>query len=74
MLGMESLVELMYPNGRTHATTVTTAHELEPGAGFDLYGRHWKVVGLILSSRSTRHLPARMRCVSASGGIAPVRA
>jgi hypothetical protein len=74
MLGMESLVALVYPNGQTHETTVTTADELEVGAGFDLYGRHWKVVGLMLSYRSTRHLPGRMRCVSASSGIAPVTA
>jgi hypothetical protein len=74
MLGMESLVALVYPNGRTHETTVTVVRELEPGAGFDLYGHHWKAVGLIRSSRSTRHLPGRMQCVSAPGSIAPVKA
>jgi hypothetical protein len=71
MLAMESLVALVYPNGRTHETTVTTAHKLEVGAGFDLHGHYWKVVGLTLSYRSTRHLPARMRCVSVRRGIAP---
>ena len=51
---MESLVALEYPNGRTHETSVTTSRELEPGAGFDLHGRRWQVVGLVQSSRSAR--------------------
>jgi hypothetical protein len=61
---MESLVALEYPNGRTHQTSVTTSHELKPGGGFDLHGRHWRVVGLLQTSRSARNAPARMRCLS----------
>jgi hypothetical protein len=61
---MESLVALEYPNGRTYETSVTTSHELEPGAGFDLHGRHWQVVGLVPVSRSGRKAPGRMRCRS----------
>jgi hypothetical protein len=63
---MESLVALEYPNGRTHETSVTTLDELKPGAGFDLYGRRWHVVGLVRvsPSRSARHAPGRVRCLS----------
>ena len=61
---MESLVALEYPNGRTYETGVTTSHELEPGAAFDLHGRHWQVVGLVPVSRSGRKAPGRMRCRS----------
>jgi hypothetical protein len=61
---MESLVALQYPNGRTHETSVTTSHELEPGGRFDLHGRHWRVVGLVLVSRSAKNAPGRMRCLS----------
>jgi len=61
---MESLVALEYPNGRTHETSVTTSHELKPGAGFDLHGRHWRVVGFLRTSRSARTAQGRMRCLS----------
>ena len=61
---MESLVALEYPNGRTHETSVTTSHELKPGAGFDLHGRHWRVVALAPTSRSARNAQARIRCLS----------
>jgi hypothetical protein len=61
---MESLVALEYPNGRTHETSVTTSHELKPGAGFDLHGRHWRVVGLVRTSRSERNAQGRIRCLS----------
>ena len=61
---MESLVALEYPNGRTHETSVTTSHELKPGAGFDLHGRHWRVVGFLRTSRSTRNAQGRIRCLS----------
>jgi hypothetical protein len=61
---MESLVALEYPNGRTHETSVTTSHELKPGAGFDLHGRHWRVVGFSRNSRSTRNAQGRIRCLS----------
>jgi hypothetical protein len=47
---MEWLVALQYPNRRTHETSVTTSYELKPGAGFDLHGRHWRVVGLVRTS------------------------
>lgn len=68
MLGVESLVALVYPNGRTYETALTTERTLELGAGFDLYGHYWEAVGLIARPRSVRHLPARMRCVSVRGG------
>ena len=61
---MESLVALQYPNGRTHETSVTTSHELKPGAGFELHGRHWRVVALLPTSRSGRNAQGRIRCVS----------
>jgi hypothetical protein len=61
---MESLVALEYPNGRTHETSVTTSHELKPGVGFDLYGRHWRVIALVPTSRSARNAQTRILCHS----------
>lgn len=61
---MDSLVALEYPNGRTHETSVTTSHELTPGAGFDLHGRHWRVVEFMRTSRSERNVQGRIRCLS----------
>jgi hypothetical protein len=59
---MESLVALQYPSGRTHETSVTTSYELKPGAGFDLHGRHWRVVAPVPTSRSARNAQRRTRC------------
>jgi hypothetical protein len=61
---MESLVALEYPNGRTHETSVTTSRELKPGVGFDLHGRHWRVIALVPTSRSARIAQRRIRCQS----------
>jgi hypothetical protein len=39
----DQLVALEYPNGREHMCTIKTAHELSPGAEFDMFGRAWRV-------------------------------
>lgn len=64
---MDSPISLQYPNGRVHEQTMPTTRELMSGDQFDLYGRHWNVVGLVRLPRGARE-ERRMLCVSTSSG------
>jgi hypothetical protein len=62
---MDVLIELRYEKGRNHEMTLSTTQKLEPGSEFDLFGRHWRIVGPALQPRSTAWLqaPPRLVCV-----------
>jgi hypothetical protein len=45
-------VALTYPNGRTHEAVLDRAEALYPGTVFEMYGRRWRVDGLINDRRS----------------------
>lgn len=58
-------VMLKYPNGQTHDEILMTSLLLEPGAEFDLYGRHWQAIGWAATSRSRfNYVPQSMLCSS----------
>ena len=59
--GVEILIALQYPNGRTYEGVYTTPHELEAGHEFDLYGRRWRVIGTV---RMWPGRPERVLCVA----------
>jgi len=42
---MDVLIELRYEKGRSHEMTLSTTQKLGPGSEFDLFGRHWRIVG-----------------------------
>jgi len=65
-----SLISLRYPNGRIHDEARATATELRPGDRFDLYGRHWKAVGLTRLPRGARERQ-RMLCVPTDDLVTP---
>jgi hypothetical protein len=63
---MDHLVSFKYPNGRTHEEILTTAHELRPGFEFDMYGRHWRIIGPVRrrpGQDSNVFPPPRFMCV-----------
>ncbi len=66
----EPLISLRYPNGRIHDETLTTVTGLTAGDRFDLYGRHWKAVGLTTLPRGA-HERRRMLCVSTDEAVTP---
>jgi hypothetical protein len=62
---MDVLIELRYAKGRTHEMTLTSTEKLRSGSEFDLFGRHWRIVGSTLQLRSRVWLqaPPRLVCV-----------
>jgi hypothetical protein len=64
--GVESLVSLEYPNGRTHYATVVREAALEPGQEFDLHGRRWRAVEPRKQRRRAIE-PVRILCRSVAG-------
>lgn len=50
---MSTLVSLQYPNGRTHDAEVP--ENLTAGARFELFGRHWEVVGNVPTRYGSRY-------------------
>ncbi len=58
---MESLVSLEYPNGRTYECSIPTLEKLNPGDGFDLFGRHWEATMLLRTGR-VGEFEYRMSC------------
>jgi hypothetical protein len=47
-------VALTYPNGRTHEAVLDRAEALNPGTVFEMYGRRWRVDGLISGRHSDK--------------------
>jgi hypothetical protein len=61
---MEFLVELRYPGGRSHLTTLAGVRDLAPGSEFSLHGRRWRGVAPDLRRRSrSDESPLRLVCV-----------
>jgi hypothetical protein len=52
---MEFAVTLQYPNGRRYNTLLFTDQAPQQGTEFELYGRTWRVIGLLDSSRIDSH-------------------
>jgi hypothetical protein len=71
--GVESLISLRYPNGRVHEASLTTTTELQPGHGFELYGRHWNAVQLLRLPRGRTREAQRMLCLSTAEPVVPER-
>jgi hypothetical protein len=60
-------VALQYPNGRTAEVLLDRAETPRPGTVFEMYGRKWRVTGVIDSDRRRHVDPAdestRYACV-----------
>jgi len=69
---VEVLLSLQYSNGRIYETSYVASVDLRPGSEFDLYGRHWLVVGS--AKQQTRRGPTpppRTLCVSTGARSSP---
>jgi hypothetical protein len=58
------LIELRYPGGRSHLTTLASTQNLGVGSEFTLYGRNWRIVEpSVQQRRSSFKAPTRLLCI-----------